>query len=49
MLGLFKAKTKNPEEQLKECQLKHDWAGLAKAYYDLGIAAMEQVIGRAHV
>ncbi len=42
MLGLFKAKAKNPEERLKECQQNHDWAGLARAYYDMGVAAMDE-------
>ena len=41
MFGLSKSKSKNPEEQLKICQQKHDWAGLARAYYDMGVAAMD--------
>ena len=48
MFGLSKSKSKNPEEQLKICQQKHDWAGLARAYYDMGVAAREgPVPGRA--
>lgn len=42
MFGLFKKKEANtPEERLAECEKKKDWAGLAKAYYELGAAAME--------
>lgn len=41
MFGLF-GKGKNPEERLEECLKKEDWDGLARAYYDLGVAAMEQ-------
>ena len=42
MFGLSKSKSKNPEEQLKICQQKHDWAGLARAYYDMGVAARKR-------
>ena len=42
MFGLSKSKSKNPEEQLKICQQKRDWAGLARAYYDMGVAAMDE-------
>lgn len=42
MFGLSKSKSKNPEELLKSCQQKRDWAGLARAYYDMGVAAMEE-------
>ena len=43
MFGLFgKKETKSPEERLTACQQKKDWAGLARAYYDLGVAAMDQ-------
>lgn len=31
-----------PEEQLEECQRKKDWAGLTRAYYNLGTAAMDR-------
>ena len=30
-----------PEERLAACQAKRDWKGLARAFYDLGTAAME--------
>lgn len=40
MFGLFDNK-KNPEERLKKCLEKKDWDGLARAYYDLGTAAMD--------
>ena len=38
--SLFK-KSGSPEEMLAALQKEKDWAGLAKAYYDLGVAAME--------
>ena len=41
MFGFSKSKAKNPEELVKSCQEKRDWAGLAKAYYDMGTAAMD--------
>lgn len=42
MFGLFgKKETKNPEEQIIDFQKKRNWAGLAKAYYQLGKEAME--------
>ncbi len=31
-----------PAEQLAECQKKRDWAGLCRAYYALGTAAMDR-------
>ncbi len=37
MFHLFSKKIGSPEE----CQQKRDWAGLAKAYYQLGTEAME--------
>lgn len=40
MFGLFGNK-KNLEEHLKKCLEKKDWDGLARTYYDLGTAAME--------
>ena len=47
MFGLFgKKEAKTPEEQLAEYQAKKDWAGLSKAYYELGVSAMEQ--GEVH-
>lgn len=43
MFGLFgKKEPKTPEDRLAEYQQKKDWAGLAKAYYELGTAAMDQ-------
>ncbi len=43
MFRLFgKKEAASPEERLAECQRKRDWAGLAKAYYGLGVAAMDQ-------
>ncbi len=42
MFGLFgKKKEQSPEEQLAACQAKKDWPGLSRAYYNLGVAAME--------
>ena len=31
-----------PAEQLAECQKRRDWAGLCRAYYALGTAAMDR-------
>lgn len=42
MFGFGKKETKTPEERLGDLQKKKDWAGLAKAYYEMGTAAMEQ-------
>ena len=43
MLGLFgKKENKTPEERLTDCRKKQDWVGLARACYDLGVAAMER-------
>jgi len=42
MFGLFgKKESKTPEERLADCQSKKDWVGLARAYYDLGVTAMD--------
>ena len=41
MFEFFKKKTVSPEERIAECQRKKDYAGLAKAYYELGKSAME--------
>ncbi len=42
MFGLFGNKgAKSPQERVEDCQKKQDWAGLAKAYYDLGREAMD--------
>lgn len=40
MFGFGKKETKTPEERLGDLQKKKDWAGLAKAYYEMGAAAM---------
>jgi len=43
MFGLFgKKENKTPEERLAGCQQKKDWVGLARACYDLGVAAMDR-------
>lgn len=43
MFKLFgKKETASPAEHLAECQRKQDWAGLVKAYYDLGKRAMDR-------
>ena len=43
MFGLFGKKgAGTPEDKLAECQKKKDWVGLVKAYYKLGVTAMEQ-------
>lgn len=43
MFRLFgKKESASPEERLAECRKKKDWAGLARTYYDLGKAAMDQ-------
>ncbi len=42
MFGLFgKKEEKTPEGRLADLQKKKDWAGLARAYYDMGVATME--------
>jgi len=42
MFGLFgKKENKSPQERAADCQAKKDWVGLARAYYDLGVAAMD--------
>lgn len=43
MFGLFQKKTaKTAEDRLTGLEKKKDWAELSKAYYELGVAAMEQ-------
>lgn len=43
MFGLFgKKESKSPEERLADYQNRKDFAGLAKAYYELGKGAMDQ-------
>ena len=42
MFKLFQKKADGtPEERIAQCIQKKDYAGLAKAYYELGISAME--------
>ncbi len=41
MFGLFETK-ESKEKHLANCQKNQDWIGLAKAYYSLGVAAMER-------
>ncbi|MCI8660404.1 MAG: hypothetical protein HFG54_09205 [Lachnospiraceae bacterium] len=41
MLDLFQKK-KDSKENLEKCLAKKDWNGLARAYYDLGVAAMDK-------
>lgn len=40
MLGLFEKK-KDPQERAAKCLEKKDWDGLSRAYYDMGVSAME--------
>ena len=43
MFKLFgKKEAASPEERLADCRKKRDWAGLSRAYYDLGVAAMDR-------
>ncbi len=43
MFGFFgKNEKKGPEERLADCLSRRDWEGLARAYYDLGVAAMDR-------
>ncbi len=42
MLNIFGKKARSLEDQLAECQQKKDWAGAAKTYYQMGVAAMEK-------
>lgn len=42
MLNIFGKKARSLEDQLAECQQKKDWAGAAKIYYQMGVAAMEK-------
>jgi len=42
MFGLFgKKESKTPEERLADCRRKKDWAGLVRACYEMGTAAMD--------
>lgn len=48
MFNLFKKSAAAPEERLAACLAKKDYPGLARAYYDMGKAAMEAGdLGRA--
>ncbi len=40
MFGFGKKEAKTPEERLADLQKKKDWAGLARTYYEMGVAAM---------
>lgn len=42
MFNFFGKKESSPMERIGECQRKKDWAGLVRAYYQLGVDAMEQ-------
>lgn len=43
MFGLFgKKDAKTPKDRIADCQKRRDWAGLTRAYYELGAAAMDQ-------
>ena len=41
MFELFRKKAASPEERIAACLRKKDYTGLAKAYYEMGRAAME--------
>ena len=41
MFELFRKKAASPEERIAACLRKKDYIGLAKAYYEMGKAAME--------
>ena len=41
MFNLF-GKKEASADSVGDCQRKKDWAGLAKAYYRMGVEAMEQ-------
>lgn len=41
MFHLFGKKTEDPLARVAECQKKHDWAGLVRTYYHMGVQAME--------
>lgn len=42
MFKMFGKKADSLEDQLAECQQKKDWAGMAKIYYKMGVAAMDK-------
>ena len=41
MFGFGKKQAKAPEDRISELEKKKDWAGLAKACYELGVTAMD--------
>ena len=41
MFGFGKKEAKKPEDKLDDLKKKKDWAGLARAYYEMGVSAME--------
>lgn len=41
MFGFGKKGAKPPEERLADCEKKKDWAGLSRAYYEMGVSAMD--------
>jgi len=41
MFGFRKKEVKSPEERLADLQRKKDWAGVSRAYYELGVTAMD--------
>lgn len=41
MFGFGKKTAKTPKERIAELEQKKDWAGLARAYYELGVSAMD--------
>lgn len=41
MFGFGKKEAKTPEDRLTGLQKKKDWAGLTKAYYEMGVSAMD--------
>ena len=42
MFGFGKKQAKAPEDRISDLEKKKDWAGLAKAYYEMGVSAMDQ-------
>ena len=42
MFNVFGKKEVSSTDPVSDCQQKRDWAGLAKAYYQMGVEAMEQ-------
>ena len=42
MFNVFGKKEVSNTDPVSDCQQKRDWVGLAKAYYQVGVEAMEQ-------